>query len=206
MPTQNAQRLVDDRRSRTKVLRLLRKRIIENRRMSTSNLRMLGNSDLRLTAIGFGAWAIGGGNWEFAWGPQDDDESDRGHPSGPRPWNQLDRYGCHLRSGTLGRGCGARAEVLVRGIWSRLATARFHEVLNALARWTVHLQIAEGQIPWRRSWKALYGAWGWRRLTFTRFIGRIPKRRLKRAGRRWRDSRSRAKCGGSGFPIFRWSR
>ena len=75
MPTQNAQRLVDDRRSRTKVLRLLRKRIIENRRMSTSNLRMLGNSDLRLTAIGFGAWAIGGGNWEFAWGPQDDDES-----------------------------------------------------------------------------------------------------------------------------------
>jgi aryl-alcohol dehydrogenase-like predicted oxidoreductase len=38
-------------------------------------LRTLGNSDLRLTPIGFGAWAIGGGNWEFAWGPQDDDES-----------------------------------------------------------------------------------------------------------------------------------
>jgi len=38
-------------------------------------LRTLGNSDLQLTAIGFGAWAIGGGNWEFAWGPQDDDES-----------------------------------------------------------------------------------------------------------------------------------
>jgi aryl-alcohol dehydrogenase-like predicted oxidoreductase len=28
-----------------------------------------------LTPIGFGAWAIGGGNWEFAWGPQDDNES-----------------------------------------------------------------------------------------------------------------------------------
>ncbi len=28
-----------------------------------------------MTSIGFGAWAIGGGNWEFAWGPQDDDES-----------------------------------------------------------------------------------------------------------------------------------
>ena len=38
-------------------------------------LRTLGNSDLRLTPIGFGAWAIGGGNWEFAWGPQDDGES-----------------------------------------------------------------------------------------------------------------------------------
>ena len=38
-------------------------------------LRTLGNSDLHLTPIGFGAWAIGGGNWEFAWGPQDDNES-----------------------------------------------------------------------------------------------------------------------------------
>jgi len=40
-----------------------------------TSLRTLGNSDLQLTPIGFGAWAIGGGNWEFAWGPQDDDES-----------------------------------------------------------------------------------------------------------------------------------
>jgi len=38
-------------------------------------LRTLGNSDLHLTPIGFGAWAIGGGNWEFVWGPQDDQES-----------------------------------------------------------------------------------------------------------------------------------
>lgn len=37
--------------------------------------RTLGNSDLHLTPIGFGAWAIGGGNWEFAWGATDDDES-----------------------------------------------------------------------------------------------------------------------------------
>ena len=43
--------------------------------MSEKNLRTLGNSDLQLTPIGFGAWAIGGGNWEFAWGPQDDNES-----------------------------------------------------------------------------------------------------------------------------------
>ncbi len=41
------------------------------------SLRKLGNSDLHLTPIGFGAWAIGGGNWDFAWGPQDDDESIR---------------------------------------------------------------------------------------------------------------------------------
>ena len=42
---------------------------------SSQSLRTLGNSDLQLTPIGFGAWAIGGGNWEFAWGPQDDNES-----------------------------------------------------------------------------------------------------------------------------------
>ena len=42
---------------------------------TTTALRTLGNSDLQLTPIGFGAWAIGGGNWEFAWGPQDDKES-----------------------------------------------------------------------------------------------------------------------------------
>jgi len=42
---------------------------------AAQSLRTLGNSDLKLTPIGFGAWAIGGGNWEFAWGPQDDNES-----------------------------------------------------------------------------------------------------------------------------------
>jgi aryl-alcohol dehydrogenase-like predicted oxidoreductase len=42
---------------------------------SSASLRTLGNSDLQLTPIGFGAWAVGGGNWEFAWGPQDDNES-----------------------------------------------------------------------------------------------------------------------------------
>src|SRR3954469_11910265 len=37
--------------------------------------RRLGNSDLDITPVGFGAWAIGGGGWAFAWGPQDDAES-----------------------------------------------------------------------------------------------------------------------------------
>jgi aryl-alcohol dehydrogenase-like predicted oxidoreductase len=35
----------------------------------------LGDSDLELTPIGVGAWAMGGGGWAFAWGPQDDNES-----------------------------------------------------------------------------------------------------------------------------------
>jgi aryl-alcohol dehydrogenase-like predicted oxidoreductase len=42
---------------------------------SLGTTRRLGNSDMNLTSIGFGAWAIGGGNWQFAWGAQDDNES-----------------------------------------------------------------------------------------------------------------------------------
>ncbi len=37
--------------------------------------RRLGNSDLNITRIGFGAWAIGGGDWQFGWGHQDDADS-----------------------------------------------------------------------------------------------------------------------------------
>ena len=37
--------------------------------------RQLGNSDLRITPVGYGAWAIGGSGWQFGWGPQDDNDS-----------------------------------------------------------------------------------------------------------------------------------
>jgi aryl-alcohol dehydrogenase-like predicted oxidoreductase len=38
-------------------------------------LRQLGNSDLRISTIGIGAWAIGGGGWAGSMGPQDDGDS-----------------------------------------------------------------------------------------------------------------------------------
>jgi aryl-alcohol dehydrogenase-like predicted oxidoreductase len=37
--------------------------------------KQLGNSDLFITPVGFGSWAIGGAGWEFAWGKQNDDQS-----------------------------------------------------------------------------------------------------------------------------------
>ncbi|MCY0999635.1 aldo/keto reductase [Myxococcus sp. MISCRS1] len=37
--------------------------------------RKLGSSDLDITPLGFGAWAIGGGGWQFGWGSQDDAKS-----------------------------------------------------------------------------------------------------------------------------------
>jgi aryl-alcohol dehydrogenase-like predicted oxidoreductase len=35
----------------------------------------LGQTGLKITRVGFGAWAIGGGDWEFGWGSQDDEQS-----------------------------------------------------------------------------------------------------------------------------------
>lgn len=37
--------------------------------------RKLGNSDLQITPVGFGAWAIGGAGYDFGWGPQEDADS-----------------------------------------------------------------------------------------------------------------------------------
>ena len=37
--------------------------------------RRLGYTDLKLSPIGLGTWALGGGGWAFGWGPQDDEES-----------------------------------------------------------------------------------------------------------------------------------
>ncbi len=37
--------------------------------------RQLGNTDIEITPLGLGTWAIGGGGWANAWGSQDDQES-----------------------------------------------------------------------------------------------------------------------------------
>jgi aryl-alcohol dehydrogenase-like predicted oxidoreductase len=48
---------------------------MRSRMIATLPTRRLGNTDLHLTRVGFGAWAAGGGGWAFGWGPQDDAES-----------------------------------------------------------------------------------------------------------------------------------
>src|SRR5229473_1590672 len=48
------------------------KKVLKEIEMQT---RKLGNSDLHITPVGYGAWAIGGSGWQFAWGSQDDNDS-----------------------------------------------------------------------------------------------------------------------------------
>lgn len=54
-------------------------------------MQRLGNSDLAITPVGIGAWAMGGGGWAFAWGPQDDQASvDAIRAAIDAGWNWID--------------------------------------------------------------------------------------------------------------------
>ncbi len=37
--------------------------------------RQFGKTDMEITPIGYGSWAIGGNNWAVGWGPQDDQQA-----------------------------------------------------------------------------------------------------------------------------------
>jgi aryl-alcohol dehydrogenase-like predicted oxidoreductase len=50
-------------------------RQLEEKDFRKMNTRQLGNSDLHITPVGFGAWAIGGNGWEYGWGAQEDSDS-----------------------------------------------------------------------------------------------------------------------------------
>ena len=66
--------------------------------------RRLGASDLEITPIGVGAWAMGGAGWQFAWGPQDDDESIAAIHAALDQGNRLDWLNSGLEWGLLAGG------------------------------------------------------------------------------------------------------
>ena len=67
--------------------------------MQTTQLKttQLGQTGLEITRVGFGAWAIGGGGWEFGWGPQQDEQSIAAIQRARRAWRQLDRHRRRVR-------------------------------------------------------------------------------------------------------------
>jgi aryl-alcohol dehydrogenase-like predicted oxidoreductase len=74
--------------------------------------KRLGNSDMELTPVGVGAWAMGGGGWAFAWGAQDDDESIEAiHEALDRGVNWIDTAAVY--------GLGHSEEVVARALQGR---------------------------------------------------------------------------------------
>ncbi len=74
--------------------------------------RRLGNSDLEITPLGIGAWAMGGSGWAFSWGPQDDQESiDAIHAALDRGINWIDTAAVY--------GLGHSEEVVARALEGR---------------------------------------------------------------------------------------
>jgi aryl-alcohol dehydrogenase-like predicted oxidoreductase len=72
----------------------------------------LGSSDLNITPMGIGAWAIGGGGWAFGWGPQDDDDSIAAiHAGLDRGINWIDTAAVY--------GLGHSEEVVARAVKGR---------------------------------------------------------------------------------------
>jgi aryl-alcohol dehydrogenase-like predicted oxidoreductase len=74
--------------------------------------RQLGNSDLRITPLGVGAWAMGGADWAFAWGAQDDNASIRAiHAALDAGMNWIDTANVY--------GLGHSEEVVARALAGR---------------------------------------------------------------------------------------
>src|SRR6266404_5790054 len=74
--------------------------------------KKLGSSDIQITPIGIGAWAIGGGGWAFGWGPQDDDDSIAAiHAALDRGINWIDTAAVY--------GLGHSEEVVARALVDR---------------------------------------------------------------------------------------
>jgi len=51
------------------------KQYMETASFGHMKTKQLGNSDLSITPVGYGSWAIGGSGWQFAWGKQNDNDS-----------------------------------------------------------------------------------------------------------------------------------
>jgi aryl-alcohol dehydrogenase-like predicted oxidoreductase len=69
--------------------------------------RRLGSSDLMITPLGVGAWAMGGGGWAYGWGPQDDRDSEAAVRAAlDAGWNWIDTaavYGLGHSEEVVGR-------------------------------------------------------------------------------------------------------
>jgi aryl-alcohol dehydrogenase-like predicted oxidoreductase len=79
--------------------------------------KRLGNTDLEITRIGLGTWAMGGSGWAYAWGPQDDEASTRAiHKALEVGINWIDTaavYGLGHSEEVLGKAIAGRRDKVI---------------------------------------------------------------------------------------------
>lgn len=139
-------------------------------------VQQLGKTNLRLTRVGFGSWAIGGDGWEYSWGPQDDADSiatlHKGLDLGINWIDTAPAYGLGRSEEVVGRAIkGRRDDVLIAtkcGLeWDDAGNVRRNchpdrirqEVADSLRRLDVDV-IDLYQIHWPDPAVPLADAWG----------------------------------------------
>jgi len=108
--------------------------------------RKLGYSDLHLTPIGLGTWAMGGGDWKFGWGDQDDDASIASvHQALDAGVNWIDTaaiYGHGHAERVVGKAIqDRRDDVLIATKCGRVWEGESREIGKSLRRESVHREV-----------------------------------------------------------------
>ena len=144
----------------------------------------LGWTDMLLTRVGFGAWAIGGGGWAFAWGDQDDDDS-------VAAIRHAVESGINWVDTAAVYGLGHSEEVVAAALADLPEADRPYVFTKGGLVWD------ESDRPRRRAgsatrpacaprWRRRCAAWGWSGSTCTRCTG------PPRTARRWRSTGRRS--------------
>ncbi|MCK4577410.1 MAG: aldo/keto reductase [Candidatus Marinimicrobia bacterium] len=109
--------------------------------------RRLGNTELELSTIGFGAWAIGGGDYAFGWGDQDDDESIRAiHGALDLGVNWIDTapvYGLGRSEEVVGRALKGRRDAAIIATKCSLLWDGERKIYNSLKAHSIRREVEE---------------------------------------------------------------
>lgn len=98
--------------------------------------RQLGNSDLNITPLGIGAWAMGGAGWAFSWSDQDDNQSiDAIHAALDLGMNWIDTAAVY--------GLGHSEEVVAKALEGRGADRRPYVFTKCARNWDENRQIVK---------------------------------------------------------------
>ncbi|UJR85591.1 aldo/keto reductase [Sandaracinus amylolyticus] len=98
----------------------------------------LGTTDMEITRVGFGAWAIGGAGWAYGWGAQDDAHSIAAiHRALDRGINWIDTAAIY--------GLGHSEEIVARALHDRPASERPYVFTKCGLTWDPRDPAAEPQ-------------------------------------------------------------